>query len=272
MNESSENIAFNLSVGELAFALGVQQSEDVAFEIVQKQFNLLDDDEAEIVIISSGHSLLARDFVREDSEGNYKLSPTLDKIIRSLAEANLTILCGYTVNEEDTNLTFHFSPRGIIKHIIRNDIVHELEFIPNLDSVTNYAADFFSIPKHNNHRVQSINLGQPVFDEILLNTDHTFIENRLRQEKVPENICIELSKDLITKKLKGSVVCVERQKDEPTKVEHQMFFLAGVSRLWLLKPYESGAEWFFDISLASRSDFEKKIQSVVNITMKKTLR
>ncbi|HEX7317979.1 MAG TPA: hypothetical protein VF297_29010 [Pyrinomonadaceae bacterium] len=263
MHDASKKPAVSLSVGELAFALALLHSEEAAADLVRQQFGASTEREVELVVVASGHSLLARGLL-DEAGGEYELAPALAESVRRLAEAGRTILCNRVEGSETSHLAFHFAPGGPVKHSVRDERVHELEVLDGLEEVLGHAAIFYSAPARAGMNIAPARLPPAEVDETFFSQDPVFIRDRLLRAGVPFETSLALTDSIINRRFWGSVARVDHPDDREPTAEHRVSLLRGATELWLLRPRRLGDVWLIELSLCPRDKLKEVFSGILS--------
>ncbi len=253
MDKSNNTASLHLSAGEFAFALSAFQVEQEALDVVQTQLGISSDQEAQLIISSSGHSLLARGLASINSDDCYELNPLIEEAVRILVEANLTIQCNRSIGDNLEFIAFHFSEGTIVKHYLRDQVVHVFEKQANIEYAAAAATAFFEVPESVSYDLSLVKIRQDLVQEIRNSQDQEYIEDKLAH--ITQEIRRPLTEDLLNSKFRGSVVRVDHLEDGNSQSEHRFFLLAGELRVWLVNPDRLTGETT-DFSIASRDNFK----------------
>jgi len=236
MTDLSERASFNLSIAELAFALGVQHSGQLALNIVQGQFAVANDEDAERILAASGEGLLARDLLTVSvADDEYELAPVLTDAIEGMYEARRTLMCNRIVGGVAAHVAFHVSERRLVRHALRDGVVHELEPLPDVASAVEAALAFFSTGANDAKAVTPASLPRESVDEELFSGDSLSVESRLAQGQMSEETRAQLLGDLVEHAFRGSVVKVDHRPDGTSRIEHSFLLFGGSERVWLVQ-------------------------------------
>jgi DNA-directed RNA polymerase subunit N (RpoN/RPB10) len=258
MIDASERTSLSLSVAELAFALGVQQSEQVAFDVIRDELGVEAEEEVEFALALAGHSLLARDLLREGGGDEYEMAPLLEEVTRLVAGATRSLICSRTEEGQTAELSFHFGPRGVVQRRVRDEFVHEFEISPGSAAATT-AADFYAAPREVRGTAHTVRLRPSLVDEALFSRERSLIDERISQAHAPAEAGTALADDLLRYCCRGLLVSVDHLEDGTSMFEPRGALLKGPSRLWIVTPQLSGAEPEMEFSVCSRQALKSAV-------------
>jgi hypothetical protein len=263
MSYQSEHPTLRLSAGEMACVLGLRHAEQHGLELLKMQLGILDEDEARLVMNTSSHSLLARRLLSVDEELNLTLDSEMETAVRLFVESNWMIQCNREAGDDVTFLSFHLGEGGIVRQSTVDEVVHELEILPDFQHVIAAAQTFYEAPPDEPDGFPPVELLSLVVEEIRDSQNTAFIQQRLTQSGVPEHARDALTEDFLNTRFRGSVVRVDHHESGTSVSQHSFFILRGATRFWLLHPKVSGANQVVEVSLGSKKTFGVALSRVI---------
>jgi len=264
MKETPDKEPLRLSAGELGFVLNALYMEQEALDLVQTQLGMEEPGDAQLVIATAGHSLLARGLASIAADDSYELELPLTEAVGLLAAADWMIQCNRSAGGALAFISFHFGAGGVLKHSTRDGVVHELEIIPDLGHAIAAAADFYGATKSVPRPLPTVRLQEELLEEIRDSADEAYVWNRLSQAQIDSEVRQLLVGDLIDPPFRGSVVRVDHHPGGTSIAEHRLFLLGGATRLWLLRPHVSETERYVNLIQGSHENLANVFRHIVN--------
>jgi hypothetical protein len=161
-------------------------------------------------------------------------------------------------------LAFHLGSGGLLKHTVRDERVHELEVLADLDEAVGDAADFYSAPERVLKNLSPTRLSPARVDETFFSQDPAFISARLLQSNVPVATAAALTDAIVNQRFWGAIARVDHEPGAAPVAEHRVSLLRGATDLWMLRPRKVGGEWFIELSPGSRQTLEELFSGILS--------
>ncbi|MGB9620495.1 MAG: hypothetical protein ACPL7K_08800 [Armatimonadota bacterium] len=136
---------FNLSIEEVAFALGYVGGADTAAGFLSTLIGQRSADELAGRLTAAGHSLIARGLlVPAPASPGATLASELRQAAESMVKGDNVLRVTVTAAERDQVVTFFMSNSGAIRHELNHGVVSELVLLPNIESVQRSIANLIA--------------------------------------------------------------------------------------------------------------------------------
>ena len=135
-------IAFNLSIEEVAFALGHVGGADTAAGFLSTLIGQRPSDELTGRLTAAGHSLLARGLLLPaPSSAGATLIPELRQAMESMVRGDNVLRVTVTTTEREQVVTFFLMDSGAVRHELKQGVVSELVLLPDGETVQRSVAE-----------------------------------------------------------------------------------------------------------------------------------
>lgn len=220
-----------LTVGEIAFAVGVVSTLDRALDIVRDQLAAPEPERAKMALAASGQSLLARELAsRTDRE--VRLAPALHAAAEVIAGADWLLRCFRIAGRRVEQVMFHLAPSGVLAQAVDGLVVHRVAPVTGVSALIDRAAGLFSLPPQD-HAAGPVRLDRKLLEELGELSGAADIARELVARGVPEAISRPFAADLADPAWKGAVSLEHVPKGRPAETQAQLLLIVGARR-WLI--------------------------------------
>lgn len=220
-----------LTVGEIAFAVGVVSTIDRALGIVRDQLDAREPERAKMALAASGQSLLARELASY-TEREVKLAPALQSAAEVIAGAEWLLRCVRVAGKRTEQLNFHIAPSGVMVQTVEGMVVHRVAPIGGVSALIDRAAGFFGLPPLD-QAAGPASIDRQSLAELGQLPRSADIGRELVVRGVPEALSRLFATDLANVSWKGAVSLDHTPKDRPATSQAALVLIAGARR-WLI--------------------------------------
>jgi hypothetical protein len=134
-----------LSVEELMLSLVVMDRRETAAGLMRMSFDPMPDEELEIRLLTAGHSLAARGWLKVDEEaGTKQIDEHIQSAIRPLADAEFSLRLSKIEQGEEQTLAIHICQDLIAVHSIEQGFIHRLARLNRIEDIPSTVEEFFA--------------------------------------------------------------------------------------------------------------------------------
>jgi hypothetical protein len=248
-----------LTVGEIAFAVGVVSTIDRALDIVSVQLEAPEPERARMALAASGQSLLARELAtRRDRD--VVLVPPLQSAAEIIAAAEWMVRCIRVAGKRTEHLLFHIAPTGVVAQAVEGLVVHRLAPVAGVGALIDRASGFFALPPVD-IATDAVRLPRDVLEELGRLSKIAELGRELTRRGVPEAMSRPFAADLADAAGKGAVSVdhTPRGTTQPARSQAWLTLVVGARR-WLIDTHEPDAAV---IGEASRQRFAAAIEDLL---------
>jgi hypothetical protein len=233
---------FQLSVEEVAFAMGVIGDPAVSSGFLLAILGDISQQELEGRLYAASHSLMARGLfdVNLDTQ-EQQLDQALGAMIRALLANTYSLRCSRTIQGEEQLLNYFLGDGQIVEHRLYKGVVSHLETIPDMVTVYSRCAAFYDLPIEMTAAEGAeepvgflpASLLEDVKDAIPTITASQIVA-QFTEAGLSEQAAVDLADDLLQQRYRGSVLRAETTTGEITS-DRGFLLLNGPQRLWLME-------------------------------------
>lgn len=253
---------FRLSVEEMALAINLTGQPEVAKTVMESQLGVLSQESARERLLAAGHSLMARNLLEMDVNGDMYLEDSLAYIAQVLSHTDLSLRYHRSYSDADILLTFHFKQGNIFEHRIEKGVVHQITKMEDENSVVQGGLVFFELGKTNSFDCQPIDIPYDVLDN-LKSENSSSILYYLAKVGITEGTRMLLAEDLSEVQYRGSVLRIEYGENNVPQSNEGLLVLRGPERLWLLRPFVREGERYVTLLPGTEEAFRREIVALL---------
>lgn len=227
-----------LTVGEIAFAVGVVSTIDRALDIVGEQLGAREPERARMALAASGQSLLARELASHDGR-DVKLAPQLQSAAEIIAGAEWMLRCVRVAGKRTDQLLFHIAPTGVLAQRVEGLVVHRVAGLADVAALVDRAAALFGLAPID-QLAPPVRLPRDVVEELARMPARADVARELTVRGMPEAMSYAFATDLAAPSWKGALSLDHTPKGQPAHTQSALFLFGGARR-WQVATYESDA-------------------------------
>jgi len=220
-----------LTVGEIAFAVGVVSTIDRALEIVREQLEVADPERAKMALAVSGQSLRARELATLPDR-DVRLVPALQSAAEIVAGAEWLLRCARVAGKRMQQVMFHLAPTGVLAQVVEDAVVHRITPVAGVGGLVDHAAGFFGLPP-TDHADRPTRLDRQLLDDIAGLSGAREIGRELTARGIPEAVSRPFAGDLADPSWKGGVSIEHCPKGQAADRRTALLLIVGARR-WLI--------------------------------------
>jgi len=236
-----QQVHFQLSIEELAFAMGILGGADVSSGFLMATLGERSRQEIEGRLLAASHSLISRGYLDFDLESQTKrLDKALSNVVNVLLQNDYSIRCSRSAKGVEQVLNYFIRGRTIVEHRIVKEVVCRLELIPNTRAVVERSGDFFSITRRAKAGDRSEAVGtipvslleqakEGAFDLSREQVAALFMDAGLSADTAKK-----LAEDFSEPEYRGSIIRIENENGQMIS-NWGLLLLKGPHRFWILE-------------------------------------
>jgi len=231
---------FQLSVEEVAYAMGLLGEPGVARGFMITVLGEQDAREMEGHLFAASHSLMAREYLELDFKaGAQHLDKTLAEVVKALMQHEFSLRCSRLVEEEHL-VNYFFHGEGIVEHTLLHGVVSCLETRGDVQGVVDRCNSFFAPPAATTATTAAEVLGiipVSVFDqasEAIRQSPKEYIVPWFVEAGMADAVASDLIDDLHGREYRGSILKIVK-KDNEMSASDGYLLLKGPSRFWIME-------------------------------------
>lgn len=233
--------AFDLSIEELAYAMGVLGGSEVATGYLMALLGERPQREMQGRLLAASHGLVARGYLDFDPvTGDKRLSPDLARTVGVLIQHDFLLRCTRAAAGQEKIVSFYIHGDQCVEHRLDKAVVAHVETLPDRGEIVHRSAAFFDLlsEDHPVEGVQSVGIiSATLFEKIgqsSLNADARRIATQLTDGGLPADVSRAMAADLSDLAYRGSVMKVKTQ--EGALVSDAAFLIfKGPHGYWILE-------------------------------------
>jgi hypothetical protein len=252
-----------LTVGEIAFAVGVVSTLDRALDIVGLQLDAPEPERAKMALAASGQSLLARELASR-TERDVRLAPPLQAAAEIIAGSEYLLRCVRVEGKRTEQVFFHLAPTGVLAQVVEGSVVHRVAPVQGVGGLIERASGFFGLPpaEHDNRPVRPVRpvrIERRVLEDLGRLSGAAEIGRELTARGVPEAVSTPFAADLAAARWKGGVTLDHSPKGQRAGTQTSLLIVAGL-RYWLIDTHAPEAA---TLGAASRERFGDAVKAIL---------
>lgn len=267
---------FQLSIEELAYAMGLLGEPGVARGFMITMLGEQDAREMEGHLFAATHSLMARGYLELDFKaGAQHLDKTLAEVVKVLMQHEFSLRCSRMVGEDEYLVNYFFRGEDIVEHTLLHGVVSCLETIRDVQGVVDRCNSFFAPPAATTATTVAEVLGTipvSVIDqasEAIRQSPKEYIVPWFVEAGMADAVASDLIDDLHGREYRGSILKIVK-KDNEMSASDGYLLLKGPSRFWIMEiiPQEPP---LVKVSQGARSQLEALLRRLVGQGQKATV-
>lgn len=255
-----------LTVGEIAFAVGVVSTIDRALDIVRLQLDAPEPERAKMALAASGQSLLARELASRH-ERDVRLVPVLQSAAEIVAGAEWMLRCVRVAGTRLEQLAFHIAPTGMLAQAVEGLVVHRVAPITSVSALIDRAAGFFGLPPIDD-AAEPVRIERQTLEDVGRLSRAADIGRELAARGVPEAMSRPFAADLANASWKGALSIDHSPKGQAASSRPALFLIAGARR-WMVDTRASDAAMLAEASRQRFAAVTKDILRSLDSTTRK---